>query len=49
MCYYSGHRDPSRSTTFELDEQEIYQRVRKIAKPRFVVDGAWKFGKLPYD
>ena len=49
MCFYSGHRDPSRTTTVELEDKEILWRVKKIAKPKFLVEGEWKFGMLPYD
>ena len=49
MCYMSGCRDPSRTTTVELSKDEIYLWVRKIAKPFILVDGNWTWGLEPYD
>ena len=49
MCYMSGHRDPTRTTTVELTKEELYLRVKKIAKPVSMVDGDWTWGLEPYD
>ena len=49
MCYMSGHRDPTRTTTVELTKEELYLRVKKIAKPASMVDGDWTWGLEPYD
>ena len=48
MCHMSGHLDPTRMTTVELDKDEIYLRVRKIAKPSTMEDGSWEWGLEPY-
>ena len=49
VCYMSGHRDPTRTTTVELTKEELYLRVKKIAKPVSMVDGDWTWGLEPYD
>ena len=49
MCYMSGHRDPTQTTTVELTKEELYLRVKKIAKPVSMVDGDWTWGLEPYD
>jgi hypothetical protein len=38
----SGHLDPTRTTTVELSKDEIYLRVRKIAKPFTMETLLWK-------
>ena len=48
MCHMSGHLDPTRTTTVELSKDDIYLRVRKIAKPSTMEDGTWEWGLEPY-
>ena len=48
MCHMSGHLDPTRTTMVELSKDDIYLRVRKIAKPSIMVDGNWEWGLEPY-
>ena len=49
MCYMSGHRDPTRTTTVEFTKEELYLRVKKIAKPVSMIDADWRWSLEPYD
>ena len=44
----SGRQDPNRMTTIELSKEEVYRRVKAIARTS-MVDGEWQWGKQPYD
>lgn len=41
MCYMSGQFDPTRSSTWELSHEQIFYRVRSIARTNLTPDWAW--------
>ena len=48
MCVMSGRHDPNRMTTVELSKEEVYRRVKAIARTS-MENGEWQWGKQPYD
>ena len=47
ICHMSGRYDPTRHSTFELDDSEVKRRIRAIAKT--TMPDKWKWGVRPYD
>ena len=46
MCDMTNHRDPTRTSTFKLTEDQVRERVRALTDVE--VSDTWWFGKKPY-
>lgn len=46
MCDMSGHRDPTRTSTFELTREQVLDQMLAIAELK--LEEGWWFGKEPY-
>ena len=46
MCDMTNHRDPTRTSTFKLTEDQVREWVRALTDVE--VSDTWWFGKKPY-
>ena len=46
LCHMSGRKDPTRFTTFRLDQAQIRQQVKAISESQLAED--WDWGKMPH-